>query len=131
MGRSPSGLSAQQRITKNPFRYYKLTEDEVQAKEHLKAHELELLTLKALVHQLARIRNVFVFCCPKGLAFADAEHLSQDEKGRRWIHLPREKTSVMSRIPLLAATLEILRRYEHDEVCVTRHGCSPRRATRR
>ena len=30
-------------ITKNPFRYYKLKEDEVQAKEHLTAHELELL----------------------------------------------------------------------------------------
>lgn len=103
MGRSPSGLSAQQRITKNPFRYYKLIEDEVQAKEHLKAHELELLTRKALAHQLARIRNVFVFCCPKGLAFADAEHLSQDEEGRWWIHLPREKTSVMSRILLLPA----------------------------
>ena len=33
-------------ITKNPFRYYKLKEDEVQAKEHLTAHELELLTRK-------------------------------------------------------------------------------------
>lgn len=50
-------------ITKNPFRYYKLKEDEVQAKEHLTAHELELLTRKELDHRLARIRDVFVFCC--------------------------------------------------------------------
>lgn len=49
-------------ITKNPFRYYKLKEDEVQAKEHLTAHELELLTRKALDHRLARIRDVFVSC---------------------------------------------------------------------
>jgi len=91
-------------ITKNPFRYYKLKEDEVQAKEHLTAHELELLSRKALDHRLARIRDVFVFCCLTGLAFADAdhlrrEHLSQDDEGRWWIHKPREKTSVMSRIP--------------------------------
>ncbi len=36
----------------------------------------------------------------------------------------------MSRIPLLPATLEILRRYEHDEVCVARSRVLPRRATR-
>ena len=117
-------------ITKNPFRYYKLKEDEVQAKEHLTAHELELLSRKALDHRLARIRDVFVFCCLTGLAFADAdhlrrEHLSQDDEGRWWIHKPREKTSVMSRIPLLPATLEILRRYEHDEVCVARSRVLP------
>mgnify|MGYP002145536532 FL=1 len=117
-------------ITKNPFRYYKLKEDEVQAKEHLTAHELELLSRKALDHRLARIRDVFVFCCLTGLAFADAdhlrrEHLSQDDEGRWWIHKPREKTSVMSRIPLLPASLEILRRYEHDEVCVARSRVLP------
>ncbi len=81
-------------------------------------------------HRLARIRDVFVFCCLTGLAFADAdhlrrEHLSQDDEGRWWIHKPREKTSVMSRIPLLPATLEILRRYEHDEVCVARSRVLP------
>ena len=117
-------------ITKNPFRYYKLKKDEVQAKEHLTAHELELLTHKELDHRLARIRDVFVFCCLTGLAFADAdhlrrEHLSQDDEGRWWIHKPREKTSVMSRIPLLPAALEILRRYEHDEACLARSRVLP------
>ena len=117
-------------ITKNPFRYYKLKEDEVQAKEHLTAHELELLTRKKLDRRLARIRDVFVFCCLTGLAFADAdhlrrEHLSQDDEGRWWIHKPREKTSVMSRIPLLPASLEILRRYERDEACLARGRVLP------
>lgn len=123
-------LPAHEWITKNPFRYYKLKEDEVQTKEHLTAHELELLTRKALDHRLARIRDVFVFCCLTGLAFADAdqlrcEHLSQDDEGRWWIHKPREKTSVMSRIPLLPIPLEILHRYEHDEICVARSRVLP------
>ena len=65
-----------------------------------------------------------------GLAFADAdhlrrEHLSQDDEGRWWIHKPREKTSVMSRIPLLPASLEILRRYERDEACLARGRVLP------
>ncbi len=55
-------------ITKTLFRYYKLKEDEVQAKEHLTAHELELLPRKALDRRLARIRDVSVFCCLTGLS---------------------------------------------------------------
>ena len=94
------------------------------------ARDLELLTRKELDHRLARIRDVFVFCCLTGLAFADAdhlrrEHLSQDDEGRWWIHKPREKTSVMSRIPLLPASLEILRRYERDEACLARGRVLP------
>ena len=91
-------------ITKNPFRYYKLKEDEVQAKEHLTAHELELLSRKALDHRLARIRDVFVFCCLTGLAFADAdhlrrEHLSQDDEGRVLLReVDREKPATIKRM---------------------------------
>ena len=91
-------------ITKNPFRYYKLKEDEVQAKEHLTAHELELLTRKALDRRLARIRDVFVFCCLTGLAFADAdhlrrEHLSQDDEGRVLLReVGREKPATIKRM---------------------------------
>ncbi len=117
-------------IAKNPFRYYKLKEDQAQAKEHLTARELEILTRKQLDHRLARIRDVFVFCCLTGLAFADAdhlrsEHISRDDEGRWWIHKPREKTAVMSRIPLLPMALEILRRYEHDAVCQARGRVLP------
>jgi len=117
-------------IAKNPFRYYKLKEDQAQAKEHLTARELEILTRKQLDHRLARIRDVFVFCCLTGLAFADAdhlrrEHISRDDEGRWWIHKPREKTAVMSRIPLLPMALEILRRYEHDAICLARGRVLP------
>ncbi len=91
-------------ITKNPLRYYKLKEDEVQAKEHLTAHELELLTRKELDRRLARIRDVFVFCCLTGLAFADAdhlrrEHLSQDDEGRVLLReVGREKPATIKRM---------------------------------
>ena len=117
-------------ITKNPFRYYKLKEDEVQAKEHLTAHELELLTRKELDRRLARIRDVFVFCCLTGLAFTDVdhlrrEHITTDEDGTQWIHKPREKTAVMSRVPLLPHPIALLRKYERDETCRARGKLLP------
>ncbi|MEG2001158.1 MAG: phage integrase SAM-like domain and Arm DNA-binding domain-containing protein [Evtepia sp.] len=47
-------------IEKNPFKYYKLKEDEAQAKEHLSLKELDVLAHKELDRRLARIRDVFV-----------------------------------------------------------------------
>ena len=107
-------------IEKNPFRHYKLKEEHNKAKDHLTKTELDTLIRKQMPNErLERIRDVFVFCCLTGLAFTDAdhlrkEHLSTDGNGTVWIHKPREKTAVMSRIPLLPLPIELLRKYEHD-----------------
>ena len=104
-------------ITKNPFRYYKLKEDEVQAKEHLTAHELELLTRKELDHRLARIRDVFVFCCLTGFCYCDMRALTEEnlvkaEDGSLWIHTERQKTGTPECIRLMEIPLAILKKYE-------------------
>ena len=80
--------------------------------------------------RLARIRDVFSFCCLTGLAFTDvdhlkAEHIRTDENGVQWIHKPREKTSVMSRIPLLPHPIALLKKYERDETCRARGKLLP------
>ena len=78
--------------------------DKTNVKTPLTKSELDLLIRKQMPNdRLDRIRDVFVFCCLAGLAFTDAdhlrrEHLSTDEQGTQWIHKPREKTAVMSRI---------------------------------
>lgn len=106
-------------IEKNPFKHYKLKEEHNKAKDHLTKTELEILIHKSMPNKrLERIRDVFAFCCFTGLAFTDAEHLRKehlttDENGITWIHKPREKTAVMSRIPLLPYPLEILAKYEN------------------
>ena len=123
LGRAASSSTARERwITENRSAT-KLKETRCRPKSTLRRRTGTADPQSSLSHQLARIRDVFVFCCLTGLAFADAdhlrrEHLSQDDEGRWWIHKPREKTSVMSRIPLLPASLEILRRYERDEACL-------------
>ena len=94
-------------IEKDPFRNYKMKEEKNKDKDHLTKSELELLASKPILNaRLERIRDVFTFCCFTGLAFTDvdnlrAEHITTDEQGALWIHKPREKTTVMSRVPLL------------------------------
>lgn len=80
--------------------------------------------------RLGRIRDVFAFCCYTGLAFTDAdhmrpEHISTDEQGIRWIRKPREKTSVVSRIPLLPHPIRILEKYTDDAELKTRGKMLP------
>lgn len=107
-------------IEKNPFRYYKMKIDKTNIKTPLTKSELDLLICKQMPNdRLDRIRDVFVFCCLTGLAFTDAdhlrrEHLSIDEQGTQWIHKPREKTAVMSRIPLLPYPIKLLDKYAND-----------------
>ncbi len=107
-------------IEKNPFRYYKMKIDKTNVKVPLTKEELDRLIQKRLPNErLDRIRDVFVFCCLTGLAFTDAdnlrrEHITTDEYGTTWIHKPREKTAVMSRVPLLPLPIELLNKYAHD-----------------
>lgn len=107
-------------VEKNPFRYYKMKIDKTNVKVPLTKEELDRLIQKRLPNErLDRIRDVFVFCCLTGLAFTDAdnlrrEHITTDEYGTTWIHKPREKTAVMSRVPLLPLPIELLAKYAHD-----------------
>ncbi len=107
-------------IEKDPFRNYKLKEEHNKEKDHLTREELETLVRKRLPNdRLDRIRDVFCFCCFTGLAFTDAdnlrrEHITTDEHGTLWIHKSREKTSVMSRIPLLPYPIKVLGKYKND-----------------
>ena len=54
------------------------------------------------------------------MAFTDAdhlraEHITKDETGQIWIHKPREKTTVLSRIPVLPYPLSLLKKYGTDK----------------
>ena len=118
-------------IEKNPFQHYKMKPEHNKDKDHLTKAELETLINKPMPNErLERIRDVFTFCCLTGLAFTDAyhlrpEHISADNNGQLWIHKPREKTAIMSRIPLLPYTIKLLRKYETDKTCQERGRMLP------
>ena len=111
-------------IEKNPFKNYKLKEVAPPPKEHLSKKEIELLMEKPMPDlRLENVRDIFVFCCLTGLAFADVkelkrEHLTTDEQGNMWIREPREKTAIMSTIPLLKQPKAILQKYAFDLHCI-------------
>ena len=112
-------------IEKNPFKNYKLKEvAPPPPKEHLSKKEIERLMEKPMPNlRLENVRDIFVFCCLTGLAFADVkelkrEHLTTDEQGNMWIRKPREKTAVMSTIPLLKQPKAILQKYAFDLHCM-------------
>lgn len=72
--------------------------------------------------RLENVRDIFVFCCFTGLAFADVkelrpEHITTDEQGNTRLRKPREKTSVLSVVPLLRLPLAILQKYAFDPNC--------------
>ena len=65
-----------------------------------------------------QVRDIFLFCCYTGLAYADIKKLKRSEivigvDGERWIFTSRQKTETPSKIPLLPAALEILNKYEN------------------
>lgn len=93
--------------------------------------ELDLLLRRQMPNErLDRIRDVFCFCALTGLAFTDVDHLRRehfttDEEGQLWIHKPREKTSVMSRVPVLPQAAALLEKYRDDANCQARGKLLP------
>lgn len=88
------------------------------------------------IPRLELVKDIFVFSCFTGLAFADVstlkpEHLEQDNHGDWWIRKGRiklerrRKSSSIANIPLLPVPLAIIRKYESDPLCLKKGTCLP------
>jgi integrase/recombinase XerD len=69
--------------------------------------------------RLTQVRDMFVFCCYTGLAYAEMSNLSQKHlvkgfDGKIWIKMFRQKTNSKVSIPLLNKAGEILSKYDDD-----------------
>ena len=111
-------------LTRDPFYAYKMSKREVD-RQALTQPELDRVSVKDFgIGRLAHVRDIFVFCCYTGLAYADVYKLKRSElikgiDGGDWITIKRQKTDSPSRVPLLPQALNILKRYEnHPEVVV-------------
>tara|TARA_R110002012_G_scaffold286628_1_gene478257 strand:+ start:1750 stop:2970 length:1221 start_codon:yes stop_codon:yes gene_type:complete len=104
-------------ISKDPFIHWKATWKH-QEREFLTQREMNVLEKKVFkVQRLEQVKDIFLFCCYTGLAYADVEKLNSDDillgvDGRRWIKTKRKKTNTRSSIPLLPAAESILEKYE-------------------
>jgi site-specific recombinase XerD len=81
-------------------------------------------------NRIEKVRDMFLFSCFTGLAYADIKKLKRSEigkgiDGKDWIFTSRQKTDTDSRIPLLPEAMTILKKYEGDPQCVNMDRAFP------
>ena len=100
---------------------YKVVRESVNM-EYLNEVELQkIIDFESPLEHLVRTRDMFLFGCFTGLSYIDIktlsrEHFETDDEGRRWIKKCREKTGVLSRIPVLPIAQSILDKYKGGRV---------------
>ena len=106
-------------LNHNPFSNYKITAQETH-RGFLTHEELQTIETKSLpILRLAKVRDIFIFCCYTGLSFSDVEKLSDSDittgiDGEKWLIIYRKKTGHRSPVPLLPQAKEILDKYKDD-----------------
>jgi site-specific recombinase XerD len=117
-------------LSRDPFTGFKMTKREVE-RNALTQDELKTMASKEFVCQrLAQVRDIFLFCCYTGLAYADVQKLKRCEiatgvDGEQWIFIHRQKTETASRIPLLPTALDILEKYKNHPQCCNKDKILP------
>lgn len=114
----------------DPFVKFDLTREEVETTFLVKEEIQAIADREIRNERLCRVRDVFIFCCFTGLAFADVKQLKKSEvaigvDGQLRIYKERQKTGTPSLIPLLPITKRILSKYEHDESCKAKDQLLP------
>ena len=109
-------------ITKDPFFNWK-ARLKIVDREFLSEEEIQALVKKEFkLPRLDQVKDIFLFCCFTGLAYADVKKLTKDSivigiDGNKWINTKRTKTNTVSNIPLLPLSTTIIEKYaNHKDV---------------
>jgi site-specific recombinase XerD len=117
-------------IIKDPFIGFKMTKRVVE-RTALTENELEKLGEgKFQAERLNVVRDVFLFSCYSGLAYADVKKLKKSEiiigsDGEKWLVSKRQKTDISARIPILPVALKLIDRYKDHPQCVLQDRVLP------
>lgn len=110
-------------LAKDPFSGYKMSRRDVQ-KDFLIDQELEALAAKDFCSErLTLVRDIFLFSCFTGLAYADVKKLKPSEirngiDGKKWLFIQRQKSTTPSPVPLLPVVLSIVEKYKNHPRCL-------------
>ncbi|GAB1415423.1 hypothetical protein MASR2M117_08290 [Paludibacter sp.] len=97
--------------------YYKNKVKDV-GRVFLTQEEIECLLQKNFAaNRLNLVKDIFVFSCFSGLAYADVKKLTKKNisigiDGEKWIFVNRTKTDTRSSIPLLPVAADIIEKYK-------------------
>ena len=109
----------QRTLRRDPFQEY-VPDKRKSNYKHIVKQELERITSTQIRSKsVSYIRDIFVFSCFTGLAYADIcrlseKHLRRAADGKIWIDISRCKTDVECNIPLLDIPLAIIEKYRHQ-----------------
>lgn len=112
---------AKEWMHKDPFYGYKMAQDETDP-IFLTYPELKsIMEKKFTIPRLELVRDIFVFACYTGLAYADIKqlhprHIETTADGRRFIRINRKKTGVEAVIPLHPIAEQILALYNTTDM---------------
>lgn len=110
------------KLPRDPFLGFSMAKKEVE-RDVLTEEQLKRIAQENFsAERMTLVRDIFLFCCYTGLAYADIQKLKQTEivkgnDGGLWIIAKRQKTNVTSRIPLLLPALEIMEKYKEHPQC--------------
>ena len=117
-------------LQKNPFINYKSKMVEVE-RAFLCMEEIETMLNKVFVSdRLNQVKDIFLFSCFTGLAYADVKKLSRKNiaigvDGERWIYINRTKTDTRSNIPILPIASYLLEKYKDNPQVVNQDKLLP------
>jgi len=117
-------------LEKDPFFGFKMAKREVE-RTALTETELQTLTNKPFsIERLAIVRDIFLFSCLSGLAYADVKKLKKSEvivgiDNEKWLTIKRQKTDTTSRIPLLPAAVNLMEKYKNHPQCILQDRLLP------
>jgi integrase len=117
-------------LDKYPFENYKIRMPKKKI-EYLTQEEINRIEQKEFsVPRLNTIRDIFIFCCYTGLAYAEVESLAPENittgmDGDLWLNIHRKKTHKDYQVPLLQKPLEILEKYKNHPISLKRGKCLP------
>jgi site-specific recombinase XerD len=110
-------------IPSNPFNAFKCNHVHTE-REILNMEEINLIRSKDFgSERLNEVRDVFIFCCFTGFAYADIYNFRKNAvmiglDGNYWLSTNRQKTGTREKVPLLPVALEILERYKDYPYCI-------------
>lgn len=110
-------------IDKDPFLHWK-AKLKIVDREFLTEEEIQkVIELKLKMERLDQVRDIFIFCCFTGLAYADVKKLNRGDisvgaDGKEWVKTKRSKTDTRSNIPILPIAKAIVEKYKNNELLI-------------
>lgn len=108
-------------IDKDPFLNWK-AKLKIVEREFLTEEEIQkIIDLNLKMERLDQVRDIFIFCCFTGLAYADVKKLNRGDisvgaDGEEWVKTKRSKTDTRSNIPILPIAKKIIEKYKDNEL---------------